>query len=131
MTAQPDLAARQLPAASITITQAMIDGYAAISGDYNPLHVDPEAAGATPFGGTIAHGCIPMEPIFKAVQKLVGASVLPEGSRMSLRYHRPSRPGDTISIERSMNDEPEPGRLRFSCRNQNGETVIDGVFSLG
>lgn len=37
-------------------TQADIDRYADLSGDRNPLHVDPAFAASTRFGTTIAHG---------------------------------------------------------------------------
>ena len=38
------------------IDQARIDAFADITEDHQFIHVDPEAAGQTPFGGTIAHG---------------------------------------------------------------------------
>src|SRR5947209_3971666 len=38
------------------VTQERIDAFADISGDHQWIHVDPERAAATPFGGTIAHG---------------------------------------------------------------------------
>lgn len=40
----------------IEIDQARIDAFAKITEDEQFIHVDPEAAKATPFGGTIAHG---------------------------------------------------------------------------
>jgi 3-hydroxybutyryl-CoA dehydratase len=112
---------------SITITQALIDAYAAISGDFNPVHVDPEFAAGTPFGRTIAHGCIPMEPIFQLVQARLGVAVLPRGTGMVLRYLRPCHPGDTIGVvvKASM-----PGALEFQCINQRGEPVIEGTVRL-
>lgn len=116
-----------LAPARISITQAMIDVYAEISGDYNPLHVDPQAAALTPFGGTIAHGCIPMEPIFQAVQARLGLPLLPQGTRMSLRYLRPSRPGDTIHVEGTAT---AAGAIAFACLNQNGDKVIEGTCTL-
>lgn len=45
-----------LPSLRFTITQQMIDGYAKASGDFNPIHVDPEFARTGPFGRPIAHG---------------------------------------------------------------------------
>lgn len=113
--------------APVTITQALIDEYARLSGDFNPLHVDPAMAAKTPFGGTIAHGCIPMEPIFKTMQAMLGKPALPEGSRMSLRYLRPSKPGDTIHLELLDDKARGPdGGLAFACVNQHGEKVIEG-----
>ena len=114
---------------TITITQAMIDEYARLSGDYNPLHVDPAMAAGTPFGGTIAHGCIPMEPIFRAMHRLTDSPALPEGSSMSLRYLRPSQPGYTIRIEAGP-VYPHTAGFAFACVNQRGEKVIEGRWSV-
>ena len=110
-------------APKITITQELIDAYAAIAGDFNPVHVDPAFAAATPFKQTIAHGCIPMEPIFRLVQARSGLAVMPQGSRMKLRYLRPTHPGDTIGIVvKAWHDDG----IDFQCVNQRGETVIEG-----
>src|SRR6184192_3997514 len=38
------------------VTQEAIDAFADITGDHQWIHVDPERARDTPFGGTIAHG---------------------------------------------------------------------------
>jgi acyl dehydratase len=38
------------------VTQAKIDAFADATGDHQWIHVDPERARETPFGGTIAHG---------------------------------------------------------------------------
>ena len=38
------------------VTQDQIDAFADITHDHQFIHVDPEAAKATPFGTTIAHG---------------------------------------------------------------------------
>ena len=40
----------------ITVDQTRIDAFAKITEDEQFIHVDPERAKATPFGGTIAHG---------------------------------------------------------------------------
>src|SRR5436309_10997394 len=38
------------------VTQEAVDAFADVTGDHQWIHVDPERAAATPFGGTIAHG---------------------------------------------------------------------------
>ena len=38
------------------VTQSDIDAFADATGDHQWIHVDPERAKDTPFGGTIAHG---------------------------------------------------------------------------
>ena len=46
-----------LPEREVTITQADVIRYAGASGDFNPLHWDPEVATrVSPTGGTIVHG---------------------------------------------------------------------------
>ncbi|MCB1250203.1 MAG: MaoC family dehydratase [Acidimicrobiales bacterium] len=40
----------------LEITQEMVNQFADVTFDHQFIHVDPEAAKATPFGGTIAHG---------------------------------------------------------------------------
>lgn len=39
-----------------TLTQAEFDRFARLSGDDNPIHVDPAYAAGTRFGRTVAHG---------------------------------------------------------------------------
>jgi acyl dehydratase len=41
-----------------TVTQDQIDRFADATGDHQWIHVDPERAAQTPFGGTIAHGLL-------------------------------------------------------------------------
>lgn len=120
-----------LPSCEIRITQELIDAYAAISGDYNPIHVDLEAAAASPFGGTIAHGCIPLEPVFQAVQRWLGRPTLPPHAAINLRYRAPSRPGDVIRAEAQVTGEKADGDrhaavIAFVCLNQRDERVIEG-----
>lgn len=53
----PSLVGREVGVSRwITVDQARIDAFARITEDEQFIHVDPERAKATPFGGTIAHG---------------------------------------------------------------------------
>jgi acyl dehydratase len=40
----------------VEVSQESIDAFADVTGDHQWIHVDPERAKETPFGGTIAHG---------------------------------------------------------------------------
>lgn len=40
----------------LTVTQPRIDHFADVTNDHQWIHVDPQRAAASPFGGTIAHG---------------------------------------------------------------------------
>ncbi len=41
---------------AVTVTQAMVNAYAELTGDFTPVHVDEEYARTTPFGTRVAHG---------------------------------------------------------------------------
>lgn len=86
------------------ITQARIDAFADCTEDWQFIHVDPEAAKATPFGGTIAHGFLtlslasamsydavpPLEGVAMGVNygfdKLRFLAPVPAGSRVRGRF---------------------------------------------
>jgi acyl dehydratase len=40
----------------LEITQERVNAFADVTGDHQFIHVDPERAAKTPFGGTVAHG---------------------------------------------------------------------------
>lgn len=52
----------------IEVSQDRIDRFAEATGDYQFIHVDPERAAQTPFGGTIAHGFLTLSLIPLMVQ---------------------------------------------------------------
>ncbi|MFN9252051.1 MAG: MaoC/PaaZ C-terminal domain-containing protein, partial [Brevundimonas sp.] len=53
----PELVGREVGVSRwIEVDQARIDAFAEVTEDRQFIHIDPEAAKATPFGGTIAHG---------------------------------------------------------------------------
>jgi len=52
------------------MTQAEVDQFADLTDDHNFIHVDPERAAQTPFGGTIAHGFYSLSLVVQASQLL-------------------------------------------------------------
>ena len=64
------------------VTQEAIDEFAAVTGDDQWIHVDPERASQTPFGGTIAHGyyTLSLHPMF--AQQLISF----EGFAFAVNY---------------------------------------------
>ena len=53
----PTLVGKELePSPWIEITQERVNQFAAATNDFQFIHVDPEKAAQTPFGGPIAHG---------------------------------------------------------------------------
>lgn len=67
----------------ITIDQERINVFADVTEDHQFIHIDPEAAKATPFGTTIAHGFLSLSML----SKLAGGSVVVlEGVKMGVNY---------------------------------------------
>jgi len=52
------------------MTQDEVDRFAALTGDHNFIHVDPERAAQTPFKGTIAHGFFGLSLVAVASQQV-------------------------------------------------------------
>jgi acyl dehydratase len=53
------------------MTQAQVDAFADVTDDHNFIHVDPERAAQTPFGGTIAHGFLSLSLLAPVTQQLL------------------------------------------------------------
>jgi acyl dehydratase len=68
----------------LLIDQAMIDKFADATGDHQFIHVNPEMAKMTPFGGTIAHGFLTLALIPVLTEK--SNIEKPEGLKMALNY---------------------------------------------
>ena len=60
-----------------TPTQDAFDRFAALSGDDNPIHVDPDFSARTRFGRTVSHGML----IYSRVWALAGRTPATPGRR--------------------------------------------------
>ena len=69
----------------VEVTQDMIDKFADATGDRQFIHVNPEQAAMTPFGGTIAHGFLTLSLMPLLSSKVADAPKL-EGVKMGVNY---------------------------------------------
>jgi acyl dehydratase len=67
----------------LLIDQQRIDAFADVTEDHQFVHVDPQAAAATPFGGTIAHGLLTLSLIVRLCWDFVPRV---RGTRLLLNY---------------------------------------------
>ena len=67
----------------LTIDQARIDAFADATEDHQFIHVDPAAAGAAGFGGTIAHGFLSLSLLSRMAAE---AMLIPDGLKMAVNY---------------------------------------------
>ena len=123
-----DLAVGASAEMSRTVTDVDVMSYAAITGDYNPVHVDAEAAAKSMFKGRIAHGMLSAGFISAVLaMKLPGPGAI--YLSQSLRFTKPVRLGDTVTARVEVTETiPAKKRVRLAttCRNQQGDTVIEG-----
>ncbi|HHK5254810.1 TPA: MaoC family dehydratase [Pseudomonas aeruginosa] len=106
----------------LTIDQERVDQFAECTGDHQFIHVDPEKAAKTPFGGTIAHGFLSLSLIPKLMEGLL---VLPEGLKMAVNYGldtvrfiQPVRVGSRVRLGLTLLDvnEKNPGQWLIKAR---------------
>jgi len=67
-----------------------------LSGDYNPLHIDPKIGQAAGFGGVILHGLSTYGFAGRAVLKSVGGSDPNSLKFLGVRFTAPVKPGDKL-----------------------------------
>lgn len=110
-----------------TITEADILLFAAVSTDTNPVHLDAEAAAASPFKERIAHGMLSAGLISAVLgTKLPGPGTIYLGQ--TLRFRAPVKIGDTVTAEAEVTAyDPEKRRatLKTTC-TVGGKVVIEG-----
>jgi acyl dehydratase len=103
------------------VTQERVNAFAAATGDHQFIHVDPERAAMTPFGGTVAHG-------FFTLSLTVFLGQDGEGIEMNL----PIRMGVNYGLNRVRFPAPVRvgKRVRLHSKLQSVEEVSPGILQL-
>jgi acyl dehydratase len=70
-----------------------------LSGDYNPLHADPEVARSAGFQGPILHGSCTFGIVARAVLQACGGAQTGHLRRFGARFSSPVYPGETIQTQ--------------------------------
>ncbi len=126
-----DLAIGQKGELAKTVTDSDVMMFAQVTGDFNPVHIDEVAAAKSRFKGRIAHGMLSAGFISATI-----AGQLPgPGSiylAQTLKFTAPVRIGDTVTSTVEIVELMSKNRVRLAttCRNQNGETVLDGEATV-
>ena len=113
------------------ISQQMINRWAEISVDFNPLHVDREYGKSSRFGSTICHGTLTITYILEMLTLWMGKGWLEGGQLSNVRFKAPVFPGDTLRPKGSVvNKFTENDKKYIECdvwlENQDGVKVITG-----
>ncbi|MBS0296377.1 MAG: MaoC family dehydratase [Proteobacteria bacterium] len=100
----------------IEIDQARINAFADATEDWQFIHVNPEAAAQTPFGGTIAHGFLTLSLLskmsYEAAPVLKGVVMGVNYGFEKIRFLQPVRAGKRVRGRFKLLDasERDPGR---------------------
>jgi acyl dehydratase len=116
-----------------TITESDIVGFAGLSGDFNPIHIDHAFAATTPFRRPIAHGLLILSvasglSLFAPPMRTIAFLSLREWN-----FREPVFVGDTVHVRTRVLEKKERSRGRRGevlwCRqvlNQDNKVVMEG-----
>lgn len=80
----PNLVGRELePSPWLEITQERVNQFADATNDHQFIHIDPEKAAQTPFGGPIAHGFLSLSLLSYLNEQ---TAIVPENTVMAINY---------------------------------------------
>jgi len=106
-------------------TQEQFDRFAALSGDDNPIHVDPEFSARTKFGRTVAHGMFLYANICRALGR-VAPGAAPLGQE--LMFPAPTFTDEPVEIRLTATDPAADGvaRLETNLLKADGQYGCQG-----
>tara|TARA_R110002020_G_scaffold56074_5_gene155285 strand:- start:3250 stop:3636 length:387 start_codon:yes stop_codon:yes gene_type:complete len=120
-------AAARMPVveAGWTPTQAEFDRFAALSGDDNPIHVDPDFSARTRFGRTVSHGMLIYSRVWALLRKRWPAA---RHAGQTLMFPNPAFAGEPLTIRIAPDDH---GDLAVTVRRDaDGEIVLQGTCAV-
>jgi 3-hydroxybutyryl-CoA dehydratase len=110
-----------------TIDSSDVVGFAAVTGDRNPIHLSEHFAAKTPFGTRIAHGLYTAS----LISAVLGTRLPGPGAvyiSQTLNFRAPVKIGDTVDVNVTVAELiPDKRRARLACQcTVAGEIVLDG-----
>jgi 3-hydroxybutyryl-CoA dehydratase len=122
---------KALPPLTKRVTQKMINRWAEVSGDFNPLHVDPDFGKTTFFGTNIAHGPLTLSFIIEMLTRWLGKGWISGGRLYDVRLVAPVPPDTEIIVGgRVTNIDYEGSQRGVYCsiwvKNQEDKLIVTG-----
>src|SRR5947207_12349744 len=113
----------EVPALSVVPDKYVPHRYAGASGDFNPIHIDPEFARAVGLPGNILHGLYTMAQVARAAVQAAGGD--PRSlKRLSVQFRGMGFPEKEISVTGTVR-ETRDGRLIIdTVAEQDGNQII-------
>jgi acyl dehydratase len=114
------------------ITPEQLHRYAEASGDYNPIHLDAQAAQRVGLDGVIAHGMLSMAFLGQFVNQQIAGIPGARVEHLKVRFLNMVRLGDTLTCHGIVKDQTTNDDMRQSitivcwAQNQKGDKVTTG-----
>jgi len=105
------------------VNQTIVEQYARVSGDHNPLHLDPAFAERTPYGRTIAHGMMTLCFLSDSLQAWIGDCWAESGS-VDVIFLSPVFPGDIVTVQAIEPLETADGRRGWKAECRVGDRIV-------
>jgi 3-hydroxybutyryl-CoA dehydratase len=121
-----------------TVTEADIVQFAALTGDYNPMHTNAEYMKVHPMGQRVAHGMLTLSYAVGQLYQLgfMERTVLAFRG-FEMKFSLPVFIGDTTHVRLTVKEKKEMKRLgggiisaEIKIVNQDGKTVQSGTMEL-
>ena len=98
--------------------------YAGASGDFNPIHIDPEFGKMAGLGGNILQGLCTMGFVAKACTDWAGDPAALK--RLRVRFAKPVYPGDTVAVHGQVREITQDGVVvcDMNATTKNGEVEV-------
>jgi 3-hydroxybutyryl-CoA dehydratase len=116
-----------------TVTEDDVVAFAHVTGDEQPLHLDPDFGKRTRFGKRIAHGMLSAGYISAALGTKLAPGWVVVYLSQQLRFRLPVALGDTITAQvevTALDPEKRIATLRTDCLNQDGTVVVQGEATV-
>jgi acyl dehydratase len=129
---------QEIQTAARTITETDIVNFAGLSGDFNFIHTNAEAAQTTPFGARVAHGMLvaSIATGLAVQQGFIDGTTL-AFRELTWRFTKPVYIGDTVHVAVQITDTKPMARLggglvTFDAKvlNQDGDVVHKGEWKM-
>ena len=117
-----------LQSTQMTVTESAIHAYAALTDDFNPIHVDAAFAAQTPMGRPIAHGTMSMCLLWQCLGRNFDAAQL-AAVDLDVRFVKPVYIGDEVTAG-GERDASAQGLWKVWVRGQDGSDRIVGTVQL-
>jgi len=114
---------------SKTVTEQDVVDFARVTGDDQPLHLDPDFGKRTRFGKRIAHGMLSAGYVSAALGTRLAPGWVVVYLQQQLRFRLPVAIGDTITANVEVKEVDAEKRiltLQTDCVNQDGAVVVQG-----